>query len=66
MLINKLFKMQGDKIKILEQSILNNWQDIYELKENNYKQKQTKKFTERQYSEEHLNSLFTNIDDVVI
>lgn len=36
MLINKLNKLSNDKniqIKILEKSILNNWQDIYEYKE---------------------------------
>lgn len=38
MLINKLNKMTNDdnvKIAILDQSIMHNWQDIYELKENN-------------------------------
>lgn len=37
MLINKLNKMTNDdneKIAILDQSIMHNWQDIYELKEN--------------------------------
>lgn len=36
MLINKLNKLSNDKniqVKILEKSILNNWQDIYEYKE---------------------------------
>lgn len=38
MLINKLNKITNDdnvKIAILDQSIMHNWQDIYELKENN-------------------------------
>lgn len=37
LMINKLRKMTPDEdkqIKILEQSIMNNWQDIFELKEN--------------------------------
>ena len=38
MILNKLDKLATDKptqIKILENSIVNNWQDIYPLKENN-------------------------------
>ena len=38
MLINKLFKLSNSKqiqIKILEQSILKNWTDIYPYKEEN-------------------------------
>ena len=50
-------------IAILEQSIINSWQDIYPLKkttESNKKQP----FISRQYSEEELNSLFDNLDEV--
>ena len=40
MLINKLNNFssnKNDKVKILEQSILNCWQDIYALKNDSYK-----------------------------
>lgn len=66
MLISKLDKLstnEKEMIAILEQSIINSWQDIYPLKkttESNKKQP----FISRQYSEEELNSLFDNLDEV--
>lgn len=34
MIINKLSKMKGTPSAILQQSIINNWQDVFELREN--------------------------------
>lgn len=61
MLLNKLNKMSQDtqvQIKILEQSILHCWQDVYELKSD---QKET---AHRIYTKEQLESLYTNLDNI--
>jgi predicted transcriptional regulator len=70
LLIGKLHKLANtpDKaIQVLEQSIVNNWQDIYELKSNYIKPKDNgKQATKREYTKEQLNDLFDNIEDVEI
>ena len=81
MLIHKLKRMSDGNpkvaIEILNQSILNNWQDIYSLKEETenglQKFNETKsgkpiqrEFTQREYTKDELKNCFTNLDDVEI
>lgn len=64
MLINKLNKISADKqiqIKVLEQSILHCWQDVYELKKETINKLNTK---QRQYSEEEINGLYDNLENI--
>jgi hypothetical protein len=47
MMVNKINKLDNDTaIKMLEQSITNNWKDIYPLKEDDKKPKSTNKFNQ--------------------
>ena len=72
LLIGKLNKLASEKptlaVEILNQSITNNWQDIYPIKENNnvITQPKTKKanFTERTYSKDDMDKMFSDIHDV--
>lgn len=70
LLIGKLHKLANtpDKaIQVLEQSIVNNWQDIYELKTNYIKPKDNgKQATKHEYTKEQYDSMFDNIYDVEI
>ena len=69
LLINKLHKLANTPekaIKILEQSIVHSWQDIYELKENCFKNNSSKQAKKKEYTKEQLDNLFDNIDDVEI
>lgn len=69
LLINKLHKLANTPekaIKILEQSIVHSWQDIYELKENCFKNNSSKQAKKTEYTKEQLDNLFDNIDDVEI
>ena len=70
LLIGKLHKFANtpDKaIQVLEQSIVNNWQDIYELKNNYIKQKDNgKQASKREYTKEEYENLFDDINSVEI
>ena len=70
LLISKLHKLANtpDKaIQVLEQSIVNNWQDIYELKSNYVKPKDNgKQATKTEYTKQELNNLFDDIETVEI
>lgn len=70
LLIGKLHKLANtpDKaIQVLEQSIVNNWQDIYELKTNYIKLKDNgKQATKREYTKEEYNNLFDDVDNIEI
>lgn len=63
MLLNKLNKMSQDtqvQIKILEQSILHCWQDVYELKQEN----NAKQTSQRVYDKAQLDGLYDNLEDI--
>lgn len=62
LLIKKLSTMGNvyKQLRILDQSIENGWQGVFELKE------QTKRVTDKQYSQEELDSFFSNLDDVEV
>jgi hypothetical protein len=65
LLIKKLNKMANDvlsQIQILEKSILNGWQDIYELKE----EVKQNNFIKNNYTKEQLNNLITDLDNVEV
>lgn len=70
LLISKLHKLANspDKaVQVLNQSIVNNWQDIYELKVNYSKVKDNGKQPEKhEYTEEDYSSMFTDIENVEI
>lgn len=70
LLIGKLHKLANtpDKaIQVLEQSIVNNWQDIYELKGNYIKPKDNgKQATKREYTKQELNDMFDDIEEINI
>ena len=70
LLIGKLHKLANtpDKaIQVLEQSIVNNWQDIYELKSNYIKPKDNgKQANKREYTKKELDSLYDDIESVEI
>lgn len=70
LLISKLHKLANtpDKaIQVLEQSIVNNWQDIYELKTNCAKPKDNgKQATKREYTKQELNDMFDDIEEINI
>ena len=66
MLINKLNGLTEDdfeKIKILDQSILNCWQDIYPLKEEYNKKHE---YESHNYSKKEFNNLFDDIDNIEV
>lgn len=68
LLIKKLYKMTDDKEKrceILERSILNGWQDIYEIKTDFKKDSSVVKKSEK-YTKEQMGTFFTDLDSVVI
>lgn len=68
LMLNKLHKLANNKdvaIKILEQSILNNWQDIYELKQDKTTKPRENKYTENNLKR-NFDNIFTNIADVEI
>ena len=67
LLIEKLHKMANTPqkaIQILEQSIMNNWQGVFELKQD-FKQS-SKDANKRHYTKEELDSLFTPLDELEI
>lgn len=56
-LINKLYRLSSDpsdQVTILETSILNNWQDIYELKEKQEPEIADNAYTQGKYQNVHL------------
>ena len=61
MMVNKINKLDNDTaIKMLEQSITNNWKDIYPLKEDDKKPKTTNKFNQfpqRGYTTEQMSEI---------
>lgn len=61
LLIKKLNRTTTDigvQIQMLEQSILNGWQDVYELKQ----EVKQNKFIKNNYTKEQINSLISNLD----
>lgn len=52
-------------VKILNQSIINSWQGIFELKEE-YKNKTESAFRQRKYTREELMSVFANVDELEV
>lgn len=63
LLIKKLETLATDdeeKIQILNQSIINGWKGIFELKKDNHQtsNKKTKKFEEREYAESDIEDLY--------
>jgi hypothetical protein len=69
LLIGKLHKLANtpDKaIKVLEQSIVNNWQDIYEIKQQYVSKSDVKKVAKTEYTKEQYNDLYDDIDDINI
>jgi hypothetical protein len=61
MMVNKINKLDNDTaIKMLEQSITNNWKDIYPLKEDDKKPKSTNKFNnfpQREYTSQQMSDI---------
>jgi hypothetical protein len=65
LLIKKLNKMSSDidiRIQVLERSILNGWQDIYEIKPEIKKEE----FTRNNYTKEQISALITDLDNVEV
>lgn len=65
LLIKKLSKMSSNidiQIQMLERSILNGWQDIYEIKPEIKKEE----FTRNNYTKEQISALITDLDNVEV
>ena len=66
--LNRLGKTEADQIAILEQSIMNGWIGLFELKQNNGNQKQYKSgaknignFDQREYTEDFLSEFYEDV-----
>lgn len=70
LLLNKLKKLSNSNhllaVDILNQSITNNWQDIYPIKEDTLSRKPllSRNFTEREYSSAQMKDIFNDLHDV--
>lgn len=69
LLIKKLNKISSNidiQIQMLERSILNGWQDIYEIKPEIKPEIKKEEFTRNNYTKEQISALITNLDNVEV